>query len=434
MELDRDNLVSGLDGALRRLYGKSAPELEKQVARYSRLAEDFRRRFGTDPATFFSAPGRAEITGNHTDHNGGEVLAASIHLDAVAAAAPQLAGTREAPQIRLVSEGFPGPFVVDLLDLSPRPGETGTAALIRGIAAGFAESGFAIGGFSACMSSVIPSGSGLSSSAAIEMLVNVILNDFYNGGAIEPLALAKIGQYAENRYWNKQSGLLDQLACGTGGLIHLDFRCPDAPLIRPVDYDLGGQGYAFLIVQTGGDHSDLSQAYSEVPAEMRRVAAHFGKQRCIDVSREEVRREIDALRHSAGDRAILRALHFFGENERVRRQVSLLARSDFSGFLDVVNSSGSSSWRLLQNGYDVSHPRSQAIPLAQALTELFLEKMGVAGAFRVHGGGFAGTSLTILPEELVPDYVEWMAPTFGEDALIRLFIRAYGSVNVSFLL
>jgi len=418
----------GLDQAIQRLYGNSPNVRERQRRRYDRIGDQFRRRFEKEPVAFFSAPGRTEIIGNHTDHNGGEVLAASISLDVVAAAAPNQTWT-----VSLHSEGFPEPFVVDLRDLSPRAQEKGTPALIRGVAAGFMERSYAVGGFDAYASSDILNASGLSSSAAIEMLLGTILSGFYNGGAVDPYVLAKIGQSAENRYWNKQSGLLDQLACGLGGLIHLDFRDRDEPKAQNVNFDFGKEGYAFLIVNTGGNHAHLTDEYTKVPVEMRAVANHFGKERCIELTLEQVVAEIPRLRASAGDRAVLRVLHFFAENERVRRQVALLERNDSPGFLDLVTASGSSSWRLLQNGYDVSDTRSQGIPLALALTERFLETRGVHGAYRVHGGGFAGVTLVILPEALVEEYSDLVTPVFGEGAVMSLTIREYGSVNVSAL-
>jgi galactokinase len=291
-----------------------------------------------------------------------------------------------------------------------------------------------VGGVNAYVSSDVMNASGLSSSAAIEMLFGQILNDFYNDGNIDLLSIAKIGQFAENNYWNKQSGLLDQIACGFGGLVYLDFQDSDNPHVQRVNYDFNKEGYSLVIVNTGGNHADLTDEYSSVPLEMWSVARHLGKKRCIELSYKEIVDAIPRLRGVVGDRAILRTLHFFEENERVMKQVNCLEHDNFPEFLNLITESGSSSWRLLQNCYDITHPTQQHIPLALALTEHFLSERNASGAFRVHGGGFAGTILAALPIELLQPYVDFIEPILGVGSVIPLGIREYGSVNVSALM
>lgn len=410
------------------LYGTSSDTLKRQTSRYKNVAESYAKYFGNLDIEFFSCPGRAEITGNHTDHNGGKILTASINLDMIAAAAPSYEN-----KIVIHSESYDNEFSVDLNDLIPREEES-TNPLIRGIAAGFQRKGFNLGGFTAYVTSDIANGSGISSSAAIEMLIATVLNSFYNNNEIPIPELAKIGQYAENHYWRKPSGLLDQMACGTGGLIHLDFKDAENPRVTPVKYNFESESYRFLVVHTGGDHSKLSGKYAQIPVDMWAVAKELGAEKLCDVSFGIFLEKLPALRAKLGDRAVLRAMHFYTENARVDAQVSALGRGDFDAFLNYITESGMSSWGVLQNCYDSLTPDSQDIPIALSLTEYFLKSHGAHGAYRVHGGGFAGVVLVVMKEELVKEYTRFVEPYFGKDAAMVLSIRDFGAVNVSNLI
>lgn len=410
------------------LYGTSPGALDHNTARYRTLADRFSSLFGADNFEFFSSPGRAEITGNHTDHNGGKVLTASISLDTIAAAAPVKTG-----KITVHSEGYPEVYVIDIADLEPRE-EQGTAPLIRGLAAAMKLKGFSIGGFNACVTSNVANGSGISSSAAFEMLLLQILNSFYNDGSVSVAELAKMGQYSENNFWHKPSGLLDQMGCGTGGLITIDFKDAENPRVTPVEYDFQKAGYRFLVVHTGGDHGNLTPKYASIPREMWVVAEKLGGSRLCEVRFEDFLARIPSLRKSCGDRAVLRAMHFFTENFRVDEQVAALRGGDFASFVRLITDSGSSSWRILQNCFDGAEPEHQEIPVALSLTECFLKQHDSPGGFRVHGGGFAGVVLVVISEALVPEYIKFIEPYFGKDAAMVLSIRPYGAVNVTRLI
>jgi galactokinase len=410
---------------LSQLYGTDDETLRKQATRYSHLAQEFQSRFSILEPRMFSTPGRTEIGGNHTDHNLGKVLAASINLDAIAAAAP-VSDNR----ITIYSAGYPQPFIVKLNDLEPRPSDySTTTALIRGIAARFQQLGFRLGGFNACLSSEVMVGSGLSSSAAIEILIGTILNAFYNENAINLATLAAIGQYAENAYFNKPCGLMDQLACAVGSIVAIDFENPQQPRVDKIEFDFAKQNYSLLVVNTGGNHADLTEEYAAVPREMKAVAAQLGRQACRQITREEVLKNIHRLRATAGDRAVLRALHFFDENERVDRQVAALRENDFAAFLREVNASGNSSFRWLQNCFTTKNAAEQGVTLALALTENFLASIG-EGACRVHGGGFAGTTQTFLPQRCVNEYTELMESVFQPGCVQVLSIRSVGTVQL----
>jgi galactokinase len=415
--------------ALAPLYGSSADLLAAQILRYREVLRQHRAYFGAANAEVFSSPGRAEIGGNHTDHNGGRVLTAAVSVDAIAAASPS--GT---DVITVYSNGYREPFVIELKDLSYRANEIATSALIRGVCAGFWQRGHKIGGFSANISSTIALGSGLSSSAAIELLMGCILNSLFNQGAVPLQDVAKIGQFAENNYWKKPSGLLDQMGCGIGGLAYIDFKDKENPRVERITYDFEKEGYKLLIVNTGGSHADLTELYAGIPREMWSVAEFFGRTRLVEVSREEVLAEAPALRKAVGDRAILRSLHFFAENERVDAQALSLKDGNFEQFLSLVRQSGRSSWCMLQNCFDAAHPNYEAIPLALALGDHFLKERGANGAIRVHGGGFAGTVLAIVPAELTSAFQQLVAPLYGERSVTSLNVRNVGAINVSAML
>jgi galactokinase len=409
------------------LYGNEEKTIQVQIDRYQRLVDQYQQHFGEGAVQFFSTPGRTEMGGNHTDHNHGRVLAASIHMDAIAAAA------RTADDmITLYSDGYPTPFTVKLKQLAPVPKEAGTTtALIRGMASRFTELGLQIGGFNAYITSNVALGSGLSSSAAIEVLIATILNHLYNDGRVPPETIALIGQFAENHYFNKPCGLMDQLTCAVGGIVTIDFKDPHKPLFKKVRFDFGAQNYSLLVVNTGGSHADLTADYAAIPEEMKLVAQALGKRVCREITFDELLSHVGALRSKIGDRAILRAWHFLGDNERVVEQVRALESGDFAAFLRLVNESGNSSNKWLQNSYALKSPAEQGINLALALTEEYLKKVG-AGACRVHGGGFAGTIQAFLPTATVSEYVKRMQRVFGDHAVSVLKIRSQGTMKIDF--
>jgi galactokinase len=414
---------------LAKLYGQAPEIIEKQINRYVQAVVRYRQFFPHESQKgfyMFSTPGRTEIGGNHTDHNAGRVLAAGVSLDAIAVATP-------APDdvIRVYSEGYPEPFVVELDSLAPRKEEEGTtSALIRGIASRMRELGYRIGGFNAYITSDVLGGSGLSSSACIEVLLGNIINHLYNDGKIDEILLAKIGQYAENVYFNKPCGLMDQIACAVGGFVTIDFKDFDNPVVRKIDFDFAAQNYSLLVINTGGSHADLTDDYASVPREMKAVASALGKKVCRELTMEEVIQNIPKLRAQVGDRAILRAMHFLAEDQRVVQQVEALERGDFAGFLRLVNESGDSSWKWLQNCYTTKNPHEQGITLALSVTENFLKGSG-KGACRVHGGGFAGTVLVFMPNELLDEYVGLMEGIFGKGSVTVLSIRPYGTLCIN---
>ncbi|MFR2467111.1 MAG: galactokinase [Clostridia bacterium] len=308
---------------------------------------------------------------------------------------------------------------------------TGTLALLKGLLAGFQERGLTVGGFNAYVATDVISAAGVSSSASFEMLICCILNTFYHDGALDVVTLAKIGKYAENQYWNKQSGLLDQISCAVGGIITIDFANIDAPSIQKVDFSFDDVGYDLVIVNTGKGHADLSAEYSSIPMEMKAVAAYFGCETLSEVALDQVRDNVDALRKAVGDRAVLRAFHFFTENERVEGEILALRENRFEDFLDLVTRSGNSSWKWLQNCYSICDCQEQSVTLALALTELYLAKLG-QGACRVHGGGFAGVIMALLPKGAVADYSAYMEKALGSGCTYPMRLRPLGSIRVPF--
>ena len=411
------------NGLFRQLYGEA--RVSSSAQRYEHLAQKFAETFGDKEFEFFSSPGRTEISGNHTDHNHGKILAGSIHLDCVAAAAKTNTGV-----ITIVDETYQERYDVSVTDLESDE-TTGTLSLLKGLLAGFREKDLAVGGFQAYVATEVISAAGVSSSASFEMLICCILNAFYHGGALDVVTLAKIGKYAENKYWNKQSGLLDQLSCAVGGIITIDFADIDAPSIRQVDFSFDDVGYDLVIVNTGKGHADLSAEYSSIPAEMKAVAAYFGKETLSEITLDDVRDNVDAVRKATGDRAVLRAFHFFTENDRVEKEIAALQDNRFPDFLALVTSSGNSSWKWLQNGYSVNDCQEQSVTLALALTELYLANLG-QGACRVHGGGFAGVIMALLPKDAVADYSAYMEAALGSGCAYPMRLRPLGAIRVSF--
>lgn len=405
--------------ALALLYGEA--QLAQQTARYQNVLDTYAQTYGAESVKLFSAPGRTEIGGNHTDHNHGKVLTGSIDLDTIAAAAKV-----DEKIITLRSEGYEKQYSINLDQLDISAEDDGTAGLIRGIASGFAEKGYAIGGFNAYVSSNVYSASGLSSSASFEMLICTILNTFYNEGTLNAVEMGKIGKYAENKFWNKPSGLLDQIACAHGGLISIDFENPEEPHIEPVTYRFDQDGYALVIVNTGGNHADLTEDYAAVPEEMFAVAELLGTTYCRGTSPDELYARLPEIREKAGDRAVLRALHFFEENDRVDGQLEALRNNDLQAFLPLITESGNSSWKWLQNVYRPSVTRQQEVAIALAITERYIKQLG-KGACRVHGGGFAGVILAILPQDAVKAYQDLIQSTLGTESL-EIQVRAHGAV------
>lgn len=402
------------------------PDTDAAVSRYAELYELYAEKF-TAPESFymFSAPGRTEIGGNHTDHNHGCVLAGSVNLDSAAIVVPTNDDT-----VNIYSVGYQRPFKVNIKNTKPVESEKETTvALVRGIAARFKELGYKTGGFNAYISSTVKRGSGLSSSASIEVLIGKIFARLYNEGN-EPSAveLAKIGQYAENVYFGKPCGLMDQTACAVGGVISIDFKDTANPKVEQVQLDLASLGYCLAVVDTGGNHADLTEDYASVPKEMKAVAAEFGKEVLRDVSMDDIIANAGTLRKKLGDRAVLRAIHFINDNKRVGKQIQYIKSGDFDSFLKCVCESGDSSWEYLQNCMTVKNPSEQGITLALALTREYCK--GFRFASRVHGGGFAGTIQAFLPISEFDGYCSAMENVFGKNCVTKLSIRSLGAVCI----
>ena len=375
------------------------------------------------PAALFSGPGRTEIGGNHTDHQHGRVLCGSVDMDMLACAAPN--GTN---LIRIHSEGYPA-LEIDLNDLSIKPQEINTStALVRGVAAKVRELGYTLSGFDACVTSTVLSGSGLSSSAAYETLIGNILNHFCCGDKLDPITIAKIGQYAENVYFGKPCGLMDQMGSSVGGMVAIDFADPAAPVIEKLDFDLNTAGYALCIIDSGADHADLTDEYAAVPSELRDICAHFGKSVLREVPEADFFAALPQLRQECGDRAVLRAIHVYRENCCVDVEVAVLRRGDFDAFLALVQESGLSSWRFLQNIVPTGSTRHQEMAIALALAERALD---CQGAVRVHGGGFAGTIQAFVPLDMVEGFKQRMEFCLGKGKCHVLHIRSQGGCVVA---
>ena len=423
-----DELIRKLDTnacreQLRTLYGGDELLLKAQQERYASVLRRHAELFGEKAdLQLISAPGRTEIGGNHTDHNHGRVLAAAVNLDTLCAVSP-----REDLKVRFHSEGY-APIEMDLSDLLPRPEEEGTtAALIRGVAAGMKEAGYRIGGFDAAVTSTVAGGSGLSSSAALEVMLTGVFDSLFNRFEMPYVLRAQISKQAENKWFGKPSGLLDQMASAAGGLVTVDFGDPDKPLVEAISYDFAGKGYTLVVVATGGSHANLTDHYAAIPAEMKSVAACFGQEVLRGLTAEKLTEHIGELRTKTSDRAILRAFHFIREDERVPQQVAALKEDRTGDFLRLIRESGRSSYMYLQNIY--AAPEDQSLSLALCLAE---EMLRGDGAWRIHGGGFAGTTLNFVPTEKVPEFVETMERAFGKDACKALNIRPAGAARITF--
>lgn len=386
------------------------------------LDAGFLKAFGCQPARYFSAPGRTEISGNHTDHQRGCVLAAAVDLHTRAAVKENGSQT-----IRILSKGYPLTEIM-LTDLSPVEAEKNTtAALVRGVAARFAQFGYAVGGFDAYVESSVLPGSGLSSSAAFEVLVGTIINHLFCDGKLPQPEIAKIGQYAENVFFGKPSGLMDQMASAVGGMVHIDFGDKENPVITPLTFDFAKTGYALCIIDSGADHADLTSEYAAIPGEMQAVCRYFGKEVLRELSEEGFYVNLPALREKCGDRAVLRCIHIFEENRRVAKQMDALQKGDFETFLQLVKESGRSSWVYLQNVLTTGAVKNQAVAVALALCEKYLQGRGV---YRVHGGGFAGTVQAFVPADLVESFRENVENALGKGACHILSLRPQGGVEM----
>ena len=414
----------GIDSVLAHIYGEAAVSAQK--ARYAAAIDEFAAIYGADrDVTLYSVAGRSELSGNHTDHNHGCVVAASIDLDIIAVAA-----AREDSVIRIKSEGFPEDAVNFAEYSAPIEAKFGTSeSIIAGMCQGFLKDGYKIGGFDAYTTSNVLKGSGLSSSAAFEDMVGNILSHMYNDGKVDNVEISKLAQYAENVFFGKPCGLMDQVACAVGGIVAIDFADPKAPVINKVDFDISAAGYNLCIVNTGGNHADLTDDYASVPAEMKSVAAYFGKAVLREVNEDEFMSSIAALRESVGDRAVLRALHFFAENKRVEKQKAALKANDLDAFFSEVLASGKSSFCYLQNVYTTKNLTEQGLSLALCLAEKYLS--GKKAAWRVHGGGFAGTIQAFVPMAEVEGFRALMDGVFGEGKCIVLRIRPEGAVRIA---
>ena len=416
----KQELSDGVHAArLASLYCCAPAETASEAARYAAVLDGLEKTFGSHAeAGLYSAPGRTEIGGNHTDHQHGRVLAGSVNIDMIAAAAPN-----DKNQLRVQSEGY-DLCVIDLNDLEARKEEENTtAALLRGECAAFTQRGAKLAGLDVYISSNVPKGSGVSSSAAFEVLIGVILNDCFMTEKVSPIAIAQIGQWAENVYFGKPCGLMDQMASSVGNIITIDFASPAKPVVEPVAVDFSKAGLALCILDSGADHADLTDEYAAIPAECRAVAAVCGGEVLRDVPFETFLAKLPECRRQCGDRAVLRAFHVYADNDRVAKQVAALHDGDFGTFLSLVNESGCSSWEYLQNVIPAGYKEHQEVGVTIAAAKHLL---GDKGAVRVHGGGFAGTVQAFVPVEMLDEFKAGMEAILGEDRCHVLSIRPEG--------
>ena len=397
-------------------------KISYQKQRYVNAIESYIEEFGEDDVEIYSAPGRSEVGGNHTDHQHGEILAASINLDAIG-----IVKKTDDMKVSILSKGYTLTTIsLENLDMPEEEKET-TIALIKGVVAGLANRGYKIGGFKAYITSDVLIGAGLSSSAAYETLIGNIVSGLYNNMSVSAEEIAIIGQFAENVYFGKPCGLMDQMACSVGNMVHVDFADINNPKVEKVTFDLNKYGYSLCITDTKGSHADLTADYAAVPEEMKKVAAFFGKEVLLGLTVDDILENIVKVREQVGDRGVLRALHFIRENERVQKEVSYLSDEDIEGFLKTVAVSGNSSYKYLQNVYSNADVQHQNVSLALAISEDFLGDNGVS---RVHGGGFAGTIQAFVKNDIVIEYQKIMDKVFGQGACSVLKIRKYGGMKV----
>jgi galactokinase len=426
--------------ALNRIYGENAVS----GIRFESLSNHFTELFHREPESFFTSPGRTEIIGNHTDHNGGKILAASIDMDTIAAAAPSSEG-----KVTIVSEGYESHVNISLSELEQVPKDQGTISLVAGLLEGAQKAGFMVGGFQAYVSTNVIAAAGVSSSASFEMLICSMLNHFYNQGKMTYVDYAKIGQYAENHFWNKASGLMDQMACAVGGVISLDFS--GDVVYEKMDFSFSDMGYELIIVNTGKGHGDLSRDYSEIPDEMRQVAVQLSGKQLSDCSEEDFLEALPQMETALhNDRALLRAFHFYEENRRVEQAIDAIREGNTDKLLHLLEESGNSSWKWLQNCYPIHSVTEQKVPLILALTEYFIRhgnrsgQIGgradngngigysdpVSGCCRIHGGGFAGVIMCVLPKERVTAYIDFISRYVEPTDIYPVRIRKVGAVHI----
>lgn len=393
-----------------------------QNERYIELLNRFQKKFGDGDISIYSAPGRSEVSGNHTDHQRGMVLATSVNLDAIAVVAKN-----DKKIIRLISDGYPM-ITVDINNLEKKKeDESSSAGLIKGVAYKLREDGYRIDGFDAYVTSNVLIGAGLSSSASFETIIGTIISGMFNDMSISPVRIAQVGQYAENVFFGKPCGLMDQMACSVGGLIHIDFANATEPVVKKVDVDFAEYGHSLCIVDTKGSHKDLTPDYAAIPAEMKAVAKVFGKEVLSEVDERDFYNNLGKVREEVNDRAMLRGIHFFTEQKRVATIVDRIQNGDFEGFLEGIRESGNSSFKFLQNVYTTKDPLNQGVSVGLAASETVLKHRG---AVRVHGGGFAGTIQAFVPEDLVEEYRTFMDGVFGENSCHVLKVRKYGGMKV----
>lgn len=411
------------DEMMKKIYFTDAA-VASQKERYKKIVELFDEYYDSDrEIRFFSAPGRTEVCGNHTDHNRGKVMAAAINLDAVAAAAKN-----DENVVRVKSAEYDKTDVIDVTDLEPHTEEYGRSkGLIRGVCAGFKNRGYNVGGFDAATMTQVLSGSGLSSSAAFEVLVGTVMNYLYNDGKVSAVEIAQIAQYAENVFFDKPCGLMDQMACSVGSFVKIDFKDNANPVIEPVEFDFASCGHSLVITDTRANHADLTDEYAAIRQEMEKAASVFGKSALRDVEEAEFTANLPLVRENAGDRSVLRGLHFYGENNRVEKAVSALASGNFEEFKNIITESGFSSYMYNQNVFSAKQPLSQPVSLALSVSDYILRGKG---AWRVHGGGFAGTIQAFVPSELLETYKSTLESIFGEGACYILNIRPIGGTEI----
>lgn len=402
-----------------KVYGEDKISL----VRFESLARNYEKFYNNDKMEFFTAPGRTEIIGNHTDHNGGKVIAGSISMDTIGAAYPNNLNV-----IEIISEGYDKKIIIDLNAVDQVPINQGTISLVAGMVKAVQEFGYKVSGFTAYVSTQVISSAGVSSSASFEMLICSMINYFFNDSKLSYVEYAKIGQFAENNYWSKDSGLMDQMACAVGGAILLDFA--NEVNYDKIDLDFKRFGYDIVIVNTGKGHADLSQEYSEIPQEMKAVAAKLGVCKLSETSLEDMLSRLNVIEKDiSNDRAILRAIHFFEETKRVEFATKAIKEDNNKELLHLISESGRSSWELLQNCYAIANYKEQKVNLSLALTELFMKEKG-DGFCRVHGGGFSGVIMGIIPTAYVGDYVEYMGKYVGKDNVFPMNIRQVGAVHL----
>lgn len=413
------------DATFRKLYDNSEAAVATQRARYADTVRRFAEIYGEErEVSIYSAPGRTEIGGNHTDHNNGIVMAAAVNLDVIA-----VVSKNDENIARVKSYGFDKQDVIDLAQLSPNESEFGrSGALIRGVAAGIVQQGGSIGGFDAYTTSNVLRGSGLSSSAAFEVVIGAVLNGEYNDGKFSAVDIAKISQYAENVFFGKPSGLMDQTASSVGSAITIDFKDTANPIVTEVPFDLAKYGFRLCITDTKGSHADLTDDYAAIRSEMESVAAVFGKKVLREVDEGEFFAKIAEIREKTGDRAILRAIHFFADCKRACDLRDAVKDDRFDDFLRLIIDGGNSLFEYNQNAYSIKHPQQQGMAIGVAVSQKILYGKG---AWRLQGGGFAGTIQAFVPDELLDEYYAEMEQLFGEGACYVLSVRNYGNIRVT---